>query len=157
MRGYSEITDQHVLDAMVAAENGVRAGYDVQVADGLVDLNSAPGWVYFIVEAGDKHLKIGWAGNPIERLRDLQVAHPLTLRIIGIIPGVYSNEASFHRVFRDHRVGGEWFRYKPLKAAVDELIVSRGFVGNIKSRRRSRNSPGEKSSTRFFPILAKAC
>jgi hypothetical protein len=62
--------------------------------DGTVKHNSAEtvpqGRIYFI-RAGDK-IKIGFSTRPLDRLRNLQTAHPGCLEIIGTMRGAISLE-----------------------------------------------------------------
>ena len=72
----------------------------------------AYGWVYAI-GAGDpvQFVKIGFTGKePCKRLRTLQTASPLPLRLIAYWPGCYDMEGELHSVLDSFRAHGEWFR-----------------------------------------------
>jgi len=68
------------------------------------------GFVYFIEASESGFLKIGWAKDPVKRLRELQTGCPYELTILGQCPGSLEDEAAFHRTYADLRVRGEWFR-----------------------------------------------
>jgi hypothetical protein len=72
------------------------------------DLPFKTGVVYFIEGAG--LLKIGHTTDPIYRLRALQASSPVSIRLIGSIPGTTDDERSLHARFRPFRDHGEWFR-----------------------------------------------
>lgn len=65
--------------------------------------------IYFI-QAG-KYVKIGYSKDPSQRLKELQTSNPVKLKLLAILPGWYTTEAEFHRVFARFRVNREWFRY----------------------------------------------
>lgn len=75
------------------------------------------GYVYF-VRAGDGPIKIGWARNPAQRLRELQVAHPYRLAIVAMTRGGERLERRIHEELAEHRLSGEWF-----EASEDVLAV----------------------------------
>jgi len=68
--------------------------------------------VYFIRQGN--HVKIGKAGNPRKRFRQLQCANPAPLELLAIIDGPdgHALEKELHRQFAHLRVNGEWFRYE---------------------------------------------
>lgn len=76
-------------------------------------------YVYFIAtrnrtNGGRLVVKIGKAGDPRERLSDLQVGNHEQLRLIAKIPcrndeQAYRTEKYVHRFFRKKRLHGEWF------------------------------------------------
>lgn len=66
--------------------------------------------VYFI-EAGDRQAyKIGFSNDPLQRMKDLQQATHLPLRLAVASPGGRSEEGRLHRRFKDFKISGEWFR-----------------------------------------------
>lgn len=153
--GYREVRDDYFRRALEAAETGRRFDQGEIARDDEVDLDSGPGWIYFVVDNRYRHMKAGWSGNPIKRLADLQTGHPLPLKIIGIIPGSYSYEAAIHRTFHRYRTAGEWYRYSPLKSVVDELIDANGYRGAAGFASKSRNSPVETKQFRYFRFKPK--
>jgi hypothetical protein len=69
--------------------------------------------VYFISIRELDFVKIGYASNPLYRLRGLQVSTPLDLTLEGAIPGGREKEAELHKKFALARVRGEWFKLTP--------------------------------------------
>ena len=61
-----------------------------------------------------RHYKIGWAVDPQQRLKVLQVGNPNPLKIHDSIrcnstAQAQARERNVHRLHRKHRVRGEWF------------------------------------------------
>lgn len=75
------------------------------------------GFVYFI-RAGSA-IKIGWTqSDPRERLRQLQPACPVRMRLIGVIPDqMVADERRLHRQFSRLHLSHEWFE------AADEVLA----------------------------------
>lgn len=69
------------------------------------------GFVYFI--RGGAVIKIGFATNVLNRMRDLQIGSPHALHLLGYMPGSIYEEKRLHRLFSAHRSHGEWFRRSP--------------------------------------------
>jgi len=65
--------------------------------------------VYFVEATGLDLVKIGFARNVAARLADLQCASPVTLRLLGTVPGGIEVERFFHKDLAEYRVRGEWF------------------------------------------------
>jgi len=65
------------------------------------------GYVYFVA-AGDL-VKIGWAINPVDRLKQIQHISPIKLNLIKYFSGDRSVESSLHKKFAAYRKRGEWF------------------------------------------------
>lgn len=63
-------------------------------------------FVYVISEQPGGPLKIGTAGNPIRRLRELQVGNPRRLKIECVIYGGRETERMLHEYWQEHRIGG---------------------------------------------------
>ena len=68
------------------------------------------GWIYLVQPADGGLVKIGFAYNPAERLKALQIGSPVPLRIIATFPGTRALEQSIHRYLWTERSHGEWFR-----------------------------------------------
>jgi hypothetical protein len=66
------------------------------------------GRVYFI-DGGD-NIKIGFTRSIRQRLKSLQAASPVPLKVICVVKGGKLREAAFHETFAHLRVHGEWFR-----------------------------------------------
>lgn len=71
--------------------------------------------VYFI-QAGEPDadgralVKIGFTTDVEQRVKQLQTASPLSLKLLEVTIGTQAVEAFLHRVLRRHRIRGEWFR-----------------------------------------------
>lgn len=60
------------------------------------------------------YVKIGCAKQSIaSRMRELQVGHPVELRLLGILHDEPAMEPLFHAEFKAWRVHGEWFLLSP--------------------------------------------
>jgi predicted GIY-YIG superfamily endonuclease len=83
--------------------------------------------VYFVQASGKRcAIKIGMARNVAARVAELQTANHETLSILVEIPcdsekEAFDLEQRLHRLFRRHRIRGEWFEPK---------IMSRMWVLN---------------------------
>lgn len=66
--------------------------------------------VYFIQGEATGLIKIGFARDPIARLRELQCGSPDKLRLLRTIPGGYALERELHLRFAALRSHCEWFR-----------------------------------------------
>ena len=84
----------------------------LSTATEVVHRPSIAGFVYF-AQAGVSLFKIGWARNVKLRIRHLQTACPVRLRLIDWIPGDRALERRLHAVASDSRTRGEWFRPSP--------------------------------------------
>lgn len=74
------------------------------------------GFVYIIQAGEDGDVKIGWAVNPRDRLKNLQTGNSLELRLlhferIGSKRAAARVERWLHQEFGGHRIRGEWFRF----------------------------------------------
>lgn len=67
-------------------------------------------YVYFIQAGVEGPIKIGIAGDPDARLRNLQVAHHEELTLLAECPGGTELEADLHERFAEGCIRGEWFR-----------------------------------------------
>ena len=67
------------------------------------------GGVYAIRGAGN-FVKIGRAKNIAHRIRNLQVSHPVPLKLLAILSSDPKDEAVIRARFKAFRVHGEWFR-----------------------------------------------
>lgn len=79
--------------------------------------------VYFVQEAPDGFIKIGWTRGPVDgRLCTIQTGNPRTLVLLTAMRGALKDEQALHRRFAAHRVSGEWFHPAPeLLAFIDEI------------------------------------
>jgi hypothetical protein len=116
--------------------------------------------VYFIEAVGTNRVKIGYAGNPRERLCQLQpgsLGHPL--RLLFSVPGNRETEAEYHHRYRHLRVSAdsEWFYFdSKLKQLIDAVMmydaethdglpVLRGILTNL-TQKWFRNPDGKTES-----------
>lgn len=65
--------------------------------------------IYAIRAGEDGPIKIGRAGNPDERLRELQTAQFEVLRLITKVPLPDYREKVVHTFLEKDRIRGEWF------------------------------------------------
>lgn len=78
---------------------------------------------YFI--GGDEGpVKIGYSVNPSSRLKALQLASPVRLRVLATAGGGIYREAAYHGQFEAHRLHGEWFARAPeIEAEIERLTM----------------------------------
>lgn len=70
-----------------------------------------PRKVYFVECVGLDMVKIGIAQDPWDRIKTLQIANPLPLRLLAVRPnGSKCRESHLHKRFAAYHVRGEWFR-----------------------------------------------
>ena len=75
---------------------------------GVYVLEGVPGWV-----------KIGKTKNIRARIRSIQLAHHVPLRLLAVLSENEGDEKIFHKRFAPLRAHGEWFRFEgELRAAV---------------------------------------
>lgn len=79
--------------------------------------------IYFIQNAEANVVKIGVSVDPEQRLASLQTAHHSPLKLLGSIPGGFSEESELHRRFASFRLHGEWFRCDPWLMSEISLIL----------------------------------
>jgi hypothetical protein len=58
----------------------------------------------------DQYIKIGWSESLADRLRHLQLALPVKIKVYASFSCAKVNERILHRRFRKYRTRGEWFR-----------------------------------------------
>jgi hypothetical protein len=71
--------------------------------------------IYFAQADGIGHIKIGFTDQDdvLLRIAQLQTGCPVTIRLLGTIPGTAEDEKNLHRQFAAHRSSGEWFKSAP--------------------------------------------
>lgn len=97
-------------------------------------------FVYFIQQGSDGPIKIGLAANPEKRLGTLQSGNPDRLYVRAIIRTAEPKklEIDLHGLFRQHRVGGEWFQpTAELLAYMEEHGESKEQLAEAVRRRRT--------------------
>lgn len=76
--------------------------------------------VYFIFCAG--FVKIGTTSALKRRLSNMQIGAPWQTRVVGVVAGGRATEQFLHYVYREHSIGGEWFRLGPdLRQAIIDM------------------------------------
>lgn len=80
-----------------------------QAFDYLSEICNHNSKVYFIGNATERKLKIGFSDDPFARRDQLQTGCPFNLSIYGTIPGDKFTESKLHERFRYLRQSGEWF------------------------------------------------
>lgn len=94
-----------------------------------------PGYVYFI--GGDCDcVKIGFAKDPVKRLKQLRIGSPTPLFLLAMTAGEPHHEKEYHRKFRHDWSHGEWFRKTPKLMGLIE-----GFVRRENYERNKRGLP----------------
>jgi len=98
--------------------------------------------LYFIRVARSRGpVKIGRANDPETRLKNLQVASPYRLRLLGVIQNGGPHEAEFHRALSGHRLRGEWFTWSK---HVEEMVKTALAGGDWRPiKRRPTNAHAE--------------
>lgn len=97
-------------------------------------------YVYFILDAERRAIKIGFSGSPRSRLASLQIAHAVPLRLLGVVEAVPAAEGQLHRMFARQRLMGEWFAdSRALREEVDyrrELVTDADLARLLGQERR---------------------
>jgi len=87
--------------------------------------------VYFIRRPDTKEVKIGVSRMPLHRLTILQCGSAARLEMAVMFDGTYRDEATWHRIFHEDRIGFEWFRESPRMTTIIEGIraaIARGAM-----------------------------
>jgi hypothetical protein len=115
-----------------------------------------PRRVYFIEAGEGGPIKIGVAADVNARLRDLQVANPVDLKLIVSIPGGYDEERALHQQFRTERVSGEWFRGNGNVRAFAESLIGKPEaeivpIVKIAKPKATKRAKGQERRKRYTP------
>lgn len=102
--------------------------------------------IYFI-RSYNKHIKIGYSKDPIDRIKALQTGSATKLHIQAIMNGDSKTESGLHEMFNHLRVRGEWFRY------TDEL---KWFIRSVKENPSISNIKTLYMESQKERIMAKA-
>lgn len=70
------------------------------------------GYVYFIEARTAGLVKIGYASNPVDRMKSIQGMSPVKVSLVGFMEGDMQDERDLHRRFAEYRSHGEWFRFE---------------------------------------------
>jgi hypothetical protein len=87
--------------------------------------------IYFVQAKSGGPIKIGHAVNVFQRLRELQVANPAPLHVIGVMDGDLEAEARVHATFANDRLRGEWFSESD---ALKAFITANGRSLTVKAK-----------------------
>lgn len=81
--------------------------------------------VYFLQAGGPgRPIKIGFSTNLANRMVDIQDSNPETLTVLFTQEGTREDERALHAKFRDHWIGGEWFRaHRTLLAHILDKVL----------------------------------
>lgn len=108
--------------------------------------------VYFIRNTRSGAVKIGSATDPRKRLVGLQTGCPDTLELVGAIPGGRVQEKAMHRMFKQFRLRGEWFRAEPtLVQEIRRLLASAEAAAGTELLRLVAVYGPEAFSKRHYP------
>lgn len=124
-------------------------------------------FVYIIGVKGRDVVKVGWAKNPRQRLKDLQAGCPDELfikKVFACPPGTAQQyEKNLHRKLDDYRIRGEWFREEaPLIAKMmaiagdghmltrRELVRVAAWWDELNRPPQQEETPPKKASTRWW-------
>lgn len=72
-------------------------------------VNRMPGFVYLILNATLRQIKIGYSAQPLRRIVALQTSVPHHLTLMHWFPGTRETERQLHERFDSHHLGREWF------------------------------------------------
>lgn len=68
------------------------------------------GFVYFVINEKQSICKIGYSVSPAKRLKELQTGCPYPLHIQKTVVGDIEMERLFHKIYKEYRLEGEWFK-----------------------------------------------
>lgn len=82
--------------------------------------------IYFIEAVGTGMVKIGFTHRSAEtRIKAFATHTPFEIKLLATCPGTKCEEKTFHKMFSEKRVRGEWFL---LDEDISEYIREMGFV-----------------------------
>lgn len=100
--------------------------------------------VYFIRQGVTGNVKIGCSNDVAKRAMSLQSGMRRKLLVMRLVEGSFPEERSLHKRFKDHALGGEWFRF------CDEMLGDIGLpdlaIPKIGASWRNRNWPDTSRS-----------
>ncbi len=109
----------------------------------------ARGYVYFVVSWDAGAVKIGFSQtHPEERFRGFRGGSPLPLFRWGFVRGDMAREKRFHRLLKEHRTIGEWFRIEGRVVTLTEKTFTDWHFAaptpyELEVFRAMRDHPGE--------------
>lgn len=122
-------------------------------------MNSRPGvirWIYF-VRATSGQIKIGVAGDPVHRLKALQIGSPVGLELLVVVAESEElSEGAMHAHFAALRLHGEWFRgEEPLLAFIQAALRGDPLPAIEAGRRRGGGGFAAMSAEQRRAIATK--
>lgn len=82
--------------------------------------------VYFIRKGEFGPIKIGYARDPRQRIREIQTGSETRLHLLAVVQGGRDLERQLHEEFSEYRLEGEWFRPVPkIKARIRKFSSKR--------------------------------
>ena len=110
-----EVSEEAFAQAYLAAQNGtVRQKPRRAKVEGKFGPPGKPGFVYFLRDATT--VKIGFTTSIRQRIKAIQTGCAEPVELLMVMPGTDETEKFFHALFRDFRIGGEWFSLTGLLA-----------------------------------------
>jgi predicted GIY-YIG superfamily endonuclease len=92
-------------------------------------------YLYVMASSQDGPVKIGRAGSPAKRLRDLQPGHPQKLKVWHAVRMSETNavrmESGLHRKLARHRQSGEWFNLRVWQAIHEAHRMCKYLHGSL--------------------------
>ena len=80
--------------------------------------------IYYLQQGDSGPIKIGYSAYPFKRMRQLQTANSVSLKLLLIVEGTKGLERRLHRQFSHLRIQSEWF------SPSSELM---SYISNIKT------------------------
>src|SRR6266446_5528443 len=92
--------------------------------------------IYFIQNAANSHIKIGFTDKPVRRRRsNLQTGNSAKLMLLGMMQGDKAVETDLHKRFADAHVLGDWFRPVP---GILQFIIRASAEGLLKEEQEDK-------------------
>ena len=80
-------------------------------------------FIYFILNKELNSIKIGYTADIIKRFDNLQTGNSSTLILLGKIMGGFKLETHIHKILKEFRIRGEWYKYnKEVEEYVNKLL-----------------------------------
>ena len=77
--------------------------------------------IYFMGALGGNHIKIGYTDQIDDRVQQLQSGNGYELIVLHTMPGTVDDEWRLHKQFKDYKIRGEWFEFRPVYEYIQEL------------------------------------
>lgn len=134
-------------------------------------------FIYAIHCPNKKEIKIGYAGNPVSKLLQLQTGTTDRLDLLMTFMGGITEEKELHTLLSEHRLAGEWFVYnsvvlstldkyykttfpapkdKVFEIAEEELILTKAYtLINSRGNRKNLTIPELKKQLTSVSLSTK--